>query len=162
MHKLMTVGLAAVLVLSACTNYPLPTPEEYAAVRARNQRFEDDKPKLQDAQNRNVVSCSGEAACAKAWRMTKNFIEMHSYTRLTQYDDTRIDTSLSPWRPGMISLSARRMDNRAGAKIYLSIYCIGMYGDTNRTVPGPGYLDCSDSIMRLSDLFGYDVKSQVE
>jgi hypothetical protein len=61
-----------------------------------------------------------------------------------------------------VSLTARRMDTRNGAQIYLSVWCNGMYGDLNGTVPGPAFIKCSDSIINLHNLYAYTVKSQVQ
>jgi hypothetical protein len=149
MKTTIAIGLAA-LALTGCM-----TAAQQAEERASYESLEG---KLQQAQERATVSCTGKDVCDRAWALTKIYVEQHSSMKVRLVDDTTIDT-FAPVDYGLASFQAVKMPVGDTMVIRLFGQCRGMYGTDGK--PGPNYSQCALAVGVPQNLFAKFVRERM-
>ncbi|MFT4064303.1 hypothetical protein [Paraburkholderia sp.] len=132
---IIAAGVLAALSLTGCA-----TSQQQAELQ---RSYENLEGTLRQAQEAATVTCDGEAACDRAWKLTQVYVQQESGMKVRLATDTTIDT-YAPTEYGMATFSATRLPVGNQTAIRLFGQCKGMYGTDGK--PGPNYSQCATAV----------------
>jgi hypothetical protein len=132
--KTLSLLLLTVAGLASCT-----TANQMIA-------FRNTEMQLAEAREQASVTCSSRTACDQVWNRTRLYVQIHSRTRISRFNDSVIETE-APHESGIAYFWALRTTDDSGTTtVRLKGMCRGMYASDGD--PAWTYGICADQIRR--------------
>ncbi|WP_234745744.1 hypothetical protein [Burkholderia sp. WTPI3] len=118
---------------------------------ARMAAFRQSETQLLTLRQTASLPCATQAACDRAWLLTRRYVENRSSTRITRFDAEVIETAQSHLAGNVYLWASRVALSEGGWLIRIKAMCKGMYGSDGG--PGWRYDVCAAQIREIEGGF---------